>query len=149
MTTASMTETTNPITALPARRLGRSIGAVAAGFVAVVILSLGTDQVLHTLGIYPPWGQVMRAQGLFLLALGYRTIFSIFGSYLAAALAPRNPMKHALALGWFGLVPSMGGVVAAMTKDLGPVWYPIAILVLALPCAWVGGALFRRVHRLG
>jgi len=35
----------------------RSIGAVAAGFVAVFVLSLGTDQVLHVLKVYPPWGE--------------------------------------------------------------------------------------------
>jgi hypothetical protein len=25
-----------------------------------------------------------------------------------------------------------------------PAWYPIAIALTALPCAWLGGALYRR-----
>jgi hypothetical protein len=35
----------------------RSAGAVLLGFVVVVVLSLGTDQVLHVLRVYPPWGE--------------------------------------------------------------------------------------------
>ena len=45
----------------------RSTGAVAAGFAAIVVLSLGTDQVLHVLRVYPPWGEPM-AGGLFAVA---------------------------------------------------------------------------------
>ncbi len=35
----------------------RSIGPVVAGILAGVILSLGTDIVLHAIGVFPPWGQ--------------------------------------------------------------------------------------------
>ncbi len=38
-------------TAAPSRRLGRSVAALAFGFVAVVVLSLGTDEVLHLLKV--------------------------------------------------------------------------------------------------
>jgi len=40
-------------------RFGRSVGAVLAGFVVVAGLSLATDQVLHVLRVYPPWGEPM------------------------------------------------------------------------------------------
>jgi hypothetical protein len=73
----------------------RSTGAVFLGFIVVVALSLGTDQVLHSLGVYPPWGQPMYATGLNLLGLSYRIVYAIVGSYIAARLAPRNPMRHA------------------------------------------------------
>jgi len=43
-------------------------------------------------------------------------------------------------------VLSTGGVIAAMNIDLGPVWYPISLLVTALPCAWLGGVLHRTWH---
>jgi hypothetical protein len=39
------------------RSLGRSIGALFVGFVAVVILSLGTDIMLHAAGIFRPWAR--------------------------------------------------------------------------------------------
>ena len=77
----------------------RSTFAVIAGFVAIFVLSLATDQVLHSLGVYPPWGEPMRATSLNLLALSYRLVYDTFGCYLTARLAPRHPMRHALILG--------------------------------------------------
>ncbi len=53
------------------RRILRSLGAVLAAVLAVFVLSLGTDVVMHATGIYPPWFQPM-ADSLFLLATGYR-----------------------------------------------------------------------------
>ena len=81
----------------------KSIGAVLAGFVAVFVLSLGTDVVLHATGVFPPWDQRM-SDGLFLLATAYRTVYCIAGSYIAARLAPNRPMEHALVLGVLGLL---------------------------------------------
>jgi len=124
------------------RRTGRSAGAVLLGFAAVVALSLGTDQLLHVLEVYPPWGQPMHDPGLNLLALSYRIVYAIFGSFLAARFAPRRPMLHAMVLGFVGLVVSSAGAVAAISMaDLGPSWYPIALVLTALPCAWAGGRL--------
>jgi len=125
------------------RRLWRSTGAVLAGFFAVVALSLGTDQVLHMLDVYPPWGQPMRDLDDNLLALSYRCIYAVVGSYIAASLAPRNPMRHALVLGAVGFVVSLAGAIATIPMDLGPAWYPIALVVTALPCAWLAGVLHR------
>jgi len=125
------------------RRLWRSTGAVALGFLAVVVLSLGTDQVLHMLEIYPPWGQPMREPGLCLLALAYRTVYAVVGSYIAARFAPHAPMRHAMVLGVVGLVLSVAGAIATIPMDLGPAWYPIALVLTALPCAWLGGVLHR------
>jgi len=125
------------------RNLWRSTGAVLLGFVAVVVLSLGTDQVLHMLEVYPPWGQPMRDPGLNLLALAYRCVYGVLGSYIAARLAPRNPMRHALVLGVIGFVLSLAGALATIPMDLGPAWYPIALVVTALPGAWLGGALHK------
>lgn len=127
------------------RRLtGRSVLAVFAGFVVVFVLSLGTDQVLHVLNVYPPWGEPMYDPRLNLLALGYRLIFNTFGSYLIARLAPQKPMKHVWIGACIGFVMSMLGVVAGMTRDLGPMWYPVALAISAFPTAWLGGRLFTR-----
>jgi hypothetical protein len=134
------------MTAAPAAHRGsilRSTGAILLGLIAIVALSLGTDQILHTLNVYPPWGQPMHDPALNLLALSYRCIYGVLGSYLAARFAPNAPMRHALTLGLLGVVLSTAGAVAAMGMDLGPTWYPIALVVTALPCAWLGGALYR------
>ena len=95
----------------------RSIGAVLAGFVAVVVLSIGTDFALQAAGIFPPLGQRVP-DALLLLATAYRTVYSIAGSYIAARLAPNRPMRHALALGVVGLVASTAGAIA--TWNGGP-----------------------------
>jgi hypothetical protein len=122
--------------------IGRGAGAVLAGLIAIFVLSLGTDQVLHSLAVYPPWGQPMREPGLNLLALSYRIVYGVLGSYLTARLAPRAPMRHALILGAIGLGLSTAGAVVGIRMDLGPAWYPILLALTALPCAWAGGALY-------
>ncbi len=128
----------------PPRRIGRSIGALLAGMFAGVILSLGTDVVLHAMGVFPPWGQSMVGyEGSLLLATIYRTVYGVAGSYLAARLAPDRPMLHAMILGTVGLVVSLVGAIVTWNKGpaFGPHWYPLALVVLALPQSWAGGKL--------
>ena len=119
-----------------------SIGAVVAGFVAVFVLSLGTDVVMHIAGVFPQLGQPM-SDALFVLATLYRTVYCIAGSYIAARLAPNRPMEPALVLGVLGLIVSITGAVVTWNKGpaFGPHWYPLVLIVTAIPCAWVGGRL--------
>jgi len=51
--------------AVQPRSFWRSMGAIVLGFFAVVVFSLGTDEVLHLLKVYPPWGQPMFDPRLF------------------------------------------------------------------------------------
>src|SRR5258706_10889678 len=129
------------------RRLSRSITALVVGFFSVAILSLGTDEILHLLGVYPPWNMPMWSPGLNSLALAYRIIFTVFGGYLTARLAPHAPMRHVLIVGIVGTVLSIGGVIASMTMKLGPMWYPVALAVASFPSLWVGGMLHSFVDR--
>jgi hypothetical protein len=126
----------------PSRHIGRSIAALFVGFVAVVVLSIGTDLVLHRSGIFPPPGEPM-SNALFALATAYRTVYAILGSYITARFAPNRPMGHALLGGLVGLILSTVGAVATWNRgpEFGPHWYPISLMVTALPCAWVGGKL--------
>ena len=125
-------------------RIGRSVGAVLAGMVAGIVLSIGTDMLLRAAGIFPLFGQPM-SDGQFLLATVYRTVYSVAGAYLTARLAPNRPMGHALVLGTLGLVACIAGLVATWDKgpEFGPKWYPLALVVLSLPCAWLGGKLVK------
>ena len=136
------TQTTKtPDAIAPRRRVGRSIWAVVAGFIAVVVLSIGTDAVLRALQVFPPIGQRMLDK-LFLIATIYRAVYAILGSYITARVAPDRPMAHALIGGIIGLI--LGSVGAAATwnrAELGPHWYPLALVVTALPCAWIGGKI--------
>ena len=116
----------------------RRAGAVFAGLLTIVILSTATDAVLHAAGVYPPYPQRM-ADALFLLATAYRIVFAIAAGYVAARLAPDQPMRHALVLGAIGVVLSTAG--AAAMWELGPGWYSLAIIAIALPCSWAGARL--------
>ena len=131
------------------RRLWRSTGAILLGIVAVVVLSLATDQLFHVLGVYPPWGQPMYDSGLLVLALTYRCAYNVVGGYIAARFAPRNPMRHAWILGWIGVVLGLIGVIATIPMKMSPAWYPISLVVTALPFTWLGGVLHRRWHAAG
>lgn len=127
------------------RNLPKSFLAFFAGFLSVAVLSLATDQILHVLKIYPPWGQPMESAGLLSLALAYRCVYTIFGAWLTARLAPRNPWRHVLVLGIVGFIMSLLGMGAALAHpELGPRWYPIALVVTTIPCIWLGGVLHRR-----
>jgi hypothetical protein len=131
------------------RRIGRSIGAVLAGMVAGIVLTIGTDIVLHSVGVFPPWGQSMVGfDGALLLATAYRTVYGVLASYVIARLAPDRPMGHALVGGAIGLAVSIAGAAVTWNKGpaFGPHWYPLALVVLAMPQAWAGGKL--RVMRL-
>src|SRR5450755_233943 len=122
----------------------KSIAAVFLGFLAVVVLSLGTDEVLHVLHVYGPWNQPMTDPGLNLLALSYRIVFTVVGGYVTARLAPRAPMRHVWILAIIGLIAGIGGVFAGMQMHMGPLWYPIGIAVTAVPCTLLGGAISQR-----
>lgn len=113
-----------------------------AGLVAIVVTHTGTDAILHAAGVFPPAGQAM-SDGLFALATAYRVVFEVLGAALTASLAPQRPLKHALVLGSIGVVPALAGLVATIVKgpELGPLWYPLALVVTSLPACWLGGAL--------
>lgn len=122
----------------------KSIGAVLAGLLVNVVFGLGTDQILHVLNVYPPWGVPMTEIGDNLLAFAYRCVYGVAGAYLTARLAPHAPMRHALILGGIGVAISLAGAVAAIQMNLGPAWYPILLVLVALPCSWLGGVLQRQ-----
>ena len=124
------------------RQIGRSLLALLAGFVLVLLLTFLSDAALHAAGVFPAPGQAPR-NGSLVLATVYRTLYGILGSYVTARLAPYAPLAHALVGGAIGLVLSTLGAVAAVShpEKFGAAWYPIALVILALPTAWVGGKI--------
>jgi len=119
----------------------RSIWAVVAGILFAVIATTLIDLALHAAGVFPAGGLPLDDAGA-LLATSYRIVIGVAGAWLTARLAPRNPMKHALVLGALGGTVALIGVIATWNKNLGPHWYPIMLVVLALPQSWLGARLF-------
>jgi hypothetical protein len=116
----------------------RSIGAVVAGIVTVVALSIGTDTVLEH-SVLPAMGTPHAPPALLALALAYRTLFGALGGYVTARLAPARPMLHAMILAVIGTLAAIGGVFAMW--QYGNHWYPVALVVLTFPQTWLGAWL--------
>lgn len=124
------------------RRLGRSIVAVLAGMAVAIVLTLVTDLVLRKLHVFPPLGERVPDR-LLALATGYRFVYGVVASYLTAYLAPYRPIAHAMIGGALGFVASLAGAIATWNGGpaYGPHWYPLALVILALPQAWIGGRI--------
>jgi hypothetical protein len=124
----------------------KSIGAVLAGAIVAILLELGTDELLRQLHVFPPLSQPMTDSRLLGLATVYRTIYGVVGGYVTAWLAPSRPMLHAFILGTLGELAAIAGVIATWNDvdKYGPHWYPIALVVLALPPALLGAWLYER-----
>ena len=119
----------------------RSIWAVVAGVLVIIVVTTLVDIVLHAIGVFPPMDQPIN-DALALLATSYRIVISVGGAWLTARLAPDKPMKHAIILGFVGLVLGLVGVAATWSRRLGPRWYPISLAGLAIPQCWAGGRIY-------
>ena len=114
---------------------------MVAGVLVIIVVTTLVDIILHATGVFPPMNQPIN-NALALLATSYRIAISVGGAWLTARLAPEKPMKHAIILGCVGVVLGLVGVVATWNLGLGPRWYPISLVVLAIPQCWVGGKIY-------
>ena len=121
--------------------MSRSIWAVVAGILFAVIATTLIDLALHAAGVFPASPTPLDDGGA-LLATSYRVVIGVAAAWLTARLAPSNPMKHALIAGALGATVALIGVIATWNKNLGPHWYAIVLVVLALPQSWLGAKLF-------
>lgn len=122
------------------KQIIKSIGAILAGFVLGAALSIGTDFLIEKSGMMSMENFKDTSFGILVLVITYRFIFNITGCYLTAKLAPNNPMKHVIIIGIIGIVLSILGAIAMWDKAIP--FYNIAIILISLPSAWIGGKLF-------
>ncbi len=115
----------------------RSILAVLAGIVTVVVLSEGIDFLVLKLGLLSFSGPDLTIP--FAIATVYRSIAAVAGGFVTAKLAPSAPMTHAIILGAIGTALALAGVLTHLSAS--NLWYPIALVGTALPCCWLGGRL--------
>ena len=120
------------------------IGAIIAGVIFIVVTHSLTDLVLEKLGIFTPPSQGLHITWMVVTATIYRSIFTVGGGYVTAALAPNPKMRWVIILGIIGTILGTIGAIVTIPMKLSPAWYPIALAVLALPCVWLGGKLRTR-----
>ena len=117
----------------------RSAVAVLAGLAAVVVLSAGMDFILTKFGVLSFDGPDPTAS--LAIATFYRAVSAILGAYITAKFAPEQPMLHAIILGMIGSAVALYGCITMW--HVGNHWYAIALVIIALPCSWIGGRLAR------
>lgn len=117
----------------------KGVWAAVAGIAAGFILSIATDILLESTGamIRQPFDD--NPSWLIAIVVIYRTFYTVIGSYITARLSPNNPMKHVMIVGMIGVV--IGTVGAIVMWDVPPHWYPITLVILTLPAAWIGGRI--------
>lgn len=121
------------------KKMFKSIGAVFAGIIVIVLLSVVTDMILEKIGVFPSPDQGLFITWMLVVALTYRTIYAVIGGYFTAALSPDKPMKHVMILNGIGVVMGSLGVIAGW--NLSQHWYPISLVITSVVAVWAGGKL--------
>lgn len=121
----------------------KSICAVFAGLIFIGVTHSGTDAILESTGVLPK-GHLNVSSSLILVVILYRVVLSFFGCYITALLAPENPMKHSIILGAIGTLLSLVGAIVTANMNIAPLWYGWALVVTALPVAWLAGRIYSR-----
>ena len=121
----------------------RSVVAIVAGFLIIAGLAIGTDTIIHARmpNLFDEAGRMESVPWL-IATLGYVFVYATFGCWLAARLAPDRPMRHAMILGWLGLVFNVIGT--AIQWATVPAWYHAVALATVMPAAWLGGRIRER-----
>jgi hypothetical protein len=122
----------------------RFILSILAGLLLNIFLGGMSDHILHSTGVYPPYGEPMKNHGLLMLAFSYRAVFMVLGGYLTAFIARRKARKAAYILGILGAVIWLAGAIAMW--DYAYPWYNIMGVILAIPLTMVGYLLFKNRH---
>jgi hypothetical protein len=119
----------------------KGIFAVLAGMLFIVATHTVTDFLLESLGIFTQPNEGFHTTWMVVTATIYRSIYTVAGGYITAALAPDPPMRYVMILGIIGTAAGILAAIVTIPMGIAPTWYPIALAVLALPCVWLGGKL--------
>ena len=133
-----------PAPAAPRPSIGRSLAAVALGFMVVGGLAVLVDAGLRAAGVFSPGTAMSTPQ--YAVAMLHRLVFLVLGGYVTARAAPAKPLAHAVVLGFAASVIAVvgAGSVARQAPGTTPLWYPLGIIGATMPCCGLGGVLGMR-----
>ncbi|MFB5651733.1 hypothetical protein ACE5IS_13875 [Leptospira wolffii] len=121
------------------KKIWKSVWAVFAALLVIFVVTTIIDIILHGIRFFPGWDQKLNDLHAAVASV-YRVLTGIMGGYIVARLAPSKPMTHALILGFIGVVISSLGAI--FMGGMGPAWYSIGLIVVSLPCSWLGAVLY-------
>jgi hypothetical protein len=118
----------------------RSVGAVIAGFVATVVLSVACDAIVRMLapGAFGADGRT-PGPAMMVAGIAYTLLSATAGGFVAGLIAGRREIMHALVLGTLGAVATLLIVVAAPAAQRTVGMFVSAMLVI--PATVLGGWL--------
>jgi hypothetical protein len=121
--------------------------AVIAGLAFTIASAVGLDFVMHNTGVFSYDSSEMTTSD-WVLAMSYRLVGAIGGGWITAKLAQSRPLFFAIVLGIIGTVVGLAGLLVAWQASpaLGPLWYPLVLVLTAIPCTWLGGKIANRPH---
>lgn len=113
------------------------VEAVGIGVIAALGLPMIIDQFFHAMNIFPPTRSLIVEVGDHVLALSYRFLAVVFGAFLASRIGPPGVYRSAAGVGVVVLLVNVAA--AAIIRPEGPAWHLIAMVMLAVPGALLGG----------
>ena len=120
----------------------RTALAVIAGFLATVVLAVGTDFVLKSfISLYRE-----SDPRLLLATLLYTQLYAVAGGYVTGRIARPRPMRAVSILAGIAWVLSLATMITAGSAL--PLWYRAASLILLIPCTLAGGWLAGRGRQI-
>src|SRR5262249_30363277 len=108
-------------------------------FFVAVTLALGADAIVRASWPSAFGTATTTTSGLMLVTLVYAGATFVVGAYVAAASSGSRPIRHAIVFGAIAFV-LVGGLAGSGAWG-APAWQQLTVLVLLLPCAWLGGKL--------
>lgn len=122
----------------------RSVIAIVTGYVVAALLTVIATMVSSRIvGPTPPPSYVW-------MNLLYSGVFAFAGGYIAATMAPRKPLNHALILAGIMLVAGAAYALGGPQGELParePDWYPWVLVLLAPALVAFGGWVRERAER--
>jgi peptidoglycan/LPS O-acetylase OafA/YrhL len=116
----------------------RSILAVVAGTLVLLVAAMTTDAVL--LKLFPTFTDAqgrISSNAVAFLMMSYAIAYCALAGYVAALVARRREVAHALAL---GVVLTLALIFPTIKFwDTTPAWYHVALFVLTIPACVAGG----------
>ena len=122
--------------------MGRSVLAVIAGLVATVVLSTACDAVM--MAAVPGAFEHGPSPAMMAFGVCYTLLAATAGGFIAALIARRAELMHALVLGTLGAISTLVIIIAAPATQR-----TVAMLVsgmLVIPATVLGGWMRRRTR---
>jgi hypothetical protein len=126
----------------------RSFLAILAGLIVIIVTSFAIEAAATPLlmrsfpNVLPNEAAMAHNAAVWIFTYLYTFFCVVAGGYVAARIASRLPVRHAVIL---GLIQSALTIPAMFAfPDKAPLWGWICSMIMVIPASWCGGLVYRR-----